>query len=161
MYVYSLVCACGYEADALDAYNDKIELQRRPVTVSVNTVCQECGQPRVEEVQIWRYVCPSCGKCLVETGPDEDVETEAGEFAGKTFNIGGDNYGKSIVSDALAINPSQTAEHREHFPDVEVRSDGRPVFKNFRQHDDYLEKTGFVKRKQRVKPKGEIIARMK
>lgn len=79
------------------------------------------------------------------------------------FSIGGDEYSKPIVSDALAINPSQIPEHREHFPDVEVRPDGRPVFKNFRQHESYLEKTGFVKHDQKTRNKlgRTTIARMK
>ncbi len=158
---YRLVCDCGYDADLLNVMNKKTKLQRHVVDECRETVCSECGQPCIKEFQVWRYVCPECGKDLVEIEPDDAVEVGVGESEYKRFNIGGDTYSKSIVSDSLAINPSQIAEHREYFPDVEVRSDGRPVFENFRQHDDYLKKTGFVKHRQKTKPKGTVIARMK
>ena len=74
------------------------------------------------------------------------------------FRTGNKDYSKPLVSDSLAINPEQISEHREHFPDVEVTSEGQPVFKNYKQHDSYLEKTGFRKVRQKIKPKGERIA---
>ncbi len=77
------------------------------------------------------------------------------------FSVGGDTYSKPLVSDSLAINPEQIPEHREHFPDVEVLPDGRPKFENFKQHDNYLKKTGFVKQTQKIKRKGKTIAKTK
>ena len=74
------------------------------------------------------------------------------------FNTPKDSYSRAIVSDSLAINPEQISEHRKHFPDVEVRPDGRPVFDNFAKHENYLKKTGFIKNRQKLKPKGERIA---
>lgn len=74
------------------------------------------------------------------------------------FHTPKDSYSRPIVSDSLAINPDQIPEHRKHFPDVEVLPDGRPVFDNFRKHDNYLKKTGFKKSRQKTKRRGERIA---
>ena len=54
-----------------------------------------------------------------------------------------------FVSDALAVTPSQIAEHHETFPGVDVLPDGRIHFTSFKQHDDYLKKSGFVKKTQK------------
>jgi len=56
-----------------------------------------------------------------------------------------DSYRRPIVSDSLAMNPSQIPEHNRMFPDIEVLPDGRPVFDKFSSHEAYLKKTGFVK----------------
>ena len=48
------------------------------------------------------------------------------------------------------MNLSQIAEHNKLFPDIEVTPLGQPVFKSFKQHDKYLEKTGFYKSKKKV-----------
>jgi len=77
------------------------------------------------------------------------------------FSIGGDTYSKPIVSDSLAISPEQIPEHRQHFPDVEVTPEGQPVFENYKQHESYLQKTGFVKERQKLKPKGKRVAKKK
>ena len=78
-----------------------------------------------------------------------------------SVNIHDDSYSKPLISDSLAINPDQIAEHRERFPDVEVLPDGRLKFDNFRQHDGYLKKTGFVKTPQKIKQKGKTISKIK
>jgi len=78
------------------------------------------------------------------------------------FSVGGDEYSKPIHSDALAIAPSQVAEHRRLFPDIEIDNEHRPVFDHFRKHDDYLEKTGFRKHTKKVHRLGrQTIATMK
>ena len=59
------------------------------------------------------------------------------------------------ISDSLAINPDQMKEHHEQFPDVDVLPDGRIKFTSIRQHDKYLEKTGFVKIPQKLKRLGK------
>ena len=38
-----------------------------------------------------------------------------------------------------------------HLSDIEIDSELRPVFTGYRQHDDYLRETGFVKNKQKVR----------
>lgn len=68
------------------------------------------------------------------------------------------DYNKPLHSDSLAISPTQRAEHERLFPDVKLDEACRPVFDNFRQHDNYLKKTGFIKHSQKTKPKGKRIA---
>lgn len=85
----------------------------------------------------------------------------AGMYREYKFRIGNRPYAKPLISDSLAISPDQAAEHRSHFPDVEVLSDGRLKFDSFKQHDNYLKKTGFVKKTQKLKRKGKTVARMK
>jgi len=72
-----------------------------------------------------------------------------------------EDYADPLHSDSLAINPSQVAEHRKLFPDIEIDSQGRPVFKKYRQHDKYLEACGIDKKEQRIKPKGKRIDELK
>ena len=77
------------------------------------------------------------------------------------FHTPKDSYSKPIVSDALAISSDQIAEHRKHFPDIELMCDSesaRPIFDKFSKHENYLKKTGFKKHRQKIKPKGERIA---
>ena len=73
-------------------------------------------------------------------------------------NVGDKEYSRPIVSDSLAIMPSQREEHQRLHPDVKLDSECRPVFENYRQHDDYLKKTGFRKQRQRIKKRGKRIA---
>ena len=68
-------------------------------------------------------------------------------------NCQGREYTRPIVSNSLAMNPNQIAEHRKLFPNIKVHPDGRPEFTNFKDHDDYLKKTGFKKNKQKVRHK--------
>lgn len=72
--------------------------------------------------------------------------------------IKGAPYSKPIHSDALAMNPEQVAEHREMFPSIPVDEQCRPVFTNSQDHQDYMNKCGVVKKEQKIKPQGEIIA---
>ena len=60
-------------------------------------------------------------------------------------------YGRPIHSDALAISPTQVAEHKRLFPNIEIDSECRPVFDNFPDHEAYLEKTGFIKHRNAPK----------
>lgn len=87
------------------------------------------------------HVCPRCGK---------DMRWDV-----RITSIKGDY---SLVSSSLAVNPSQIKEHRELFPDVNVLPDGRLHFTSFKSHDNYLKKTGFEKRPQKIKTKGIRIA---
>lgn len=54
-------------------------------------------------------------------------------------------YSKPIVSQSLAINPCQAAEHRRMFPYIKLVDDQFPVFDNYQEHDAYLNEAGFVK----------------
>ena len=71
-----------------------------------------------------------------------------------SFNTNADSYSRDIHSDALAISPSQVEEHRQHFPDVQLDNECRPVFTNYKQHQAYLDKTGFRKKRQRIRRRG-------
>jgi len=72
----------------------------------------------------------------------------------KLAGIRNKEYSHPLHSDSLAISPNQIEEHKRLFPNVEIDNEGRPVFHNFREHDDYLKKTGFVKNPQRTRPRG-------
>jgi len=69
------------------------------------------------------------------------------------FHTPQERYYHPMISDSLAMNPNQIAEHRRMFPDITVHPDGRPEFSSYKQHDAYLEKTGFRKMKQRIRRK--------
>ncbi len=58
------------------------------------------------------------------------------------------------ISESLAISPSQTGEHHQQFPGVDVLPDGRIRFTSYKQHDEYLKKTGFRKIPQKLKRLG-------
>jgi len=60
-------------------------------------------------------------------------------------HVGNKEYGSPIVSQSLAMNPNQIGEHNRMFPDVKVTEEGCPIFTSYKQHDDYLQKTGFSK----------------
>jgi len=92
----------------------------------------------------WRCTC-----CNVKMNRNLQVDLP--------FVSGGD-YKKPIHSDALAISPSQRAEHERTFPNVKLDKECRPVFDNFQTHDKYLKKTGFRKERQKTKPRGKRIA---
>ncbi len=109
--------------------------------------CEYCGvqievvRPMSEGDQPWKCTCGKQMKRLF-TAP----------------KIGGcTEYYKPLVSDSLAVNPEQIPEHKRHFPDVEITPAGQPVFTNYKQHNNYLKKTGFVKHPQKIKNKGKKI----
>jgi hypothetical protein len=116
---------------------------------------------------VYTFVCSKCYKSEERVLPMADASEpqfcECGyqmrrDFQADIFNPGNKEYGKSLVSDSLAISPEQISEHQKLFPDVKVLPDGRPVFENYKQHDNYLKKTGFRKKRQKVKPRGKRIA---
>ena len=81
---------------------------------------------------------------------DRDFQTDI------PFASNGD-YAKPIHSDALAINPTQRAEHEQLFPDVKLDNECRPTFTNFKAHDKYLKQAGCRKRRQKTRPRGKRI----
>ncbi|MEE8207651.1 MAG: hypothetical protein V3T88_01645 [Nitrosomonadaceae bacterium] len=66
------------------------------------------------------------------------------------------NYKHPVHSDALAISPTQRAEHEQLFPNIRLDNQCRPIFDNFTNHEAYLKKTGFGKERQRLKHLGKI-----
>ncbi len=119
----------------------------------------------------YTFVCDKCHrageKILPMQEADEpqfcsvcDSEMRRDFQADLPFTAGRD-YHRAIVSDSLAISIDQVAEHRKHFPDIELACDGvsaRPVFDNYKRHDDYLKKTGFKKSPQKIRRRGKRIA---
>lgn len=107
-------------------------------------VCDKCGQKWEQFREMEHSNDPSLCRC--------------GEWMRRDFKIdcpavggGAHKYRRPIVSDSLAINPDQIEEHHRLFPDVKILDDGRPVFEDYKTHDAYLEKTGFVKQRQKIK----------
>lgn len=74
-----------------------------------------------------------------------------------SFNVGDKEYAKPLHSDSLAITPAQVAEHKKHFPDIKIDDECRPIFESYKQHDNYLKKTGFVKEPQKIRNRGKKI----
>lgn len=120
---------------------------------------------------IYAYKCPNkdCGTKEERIKSAKDVGLEelcprcrtpmVRDYAAEHHNIqGGREYHKSIHSDALAINPNQREQHEKMFPNVPIDTEGRPVFTNYRDHDNYLKATGFVKQTQKIKRHGKRIA---
>lgn len=106
-----------------------------------------------------KFICDSCSAFLFDTNTkavhkcpncDSDMRWDLS-------GIGMAEGDYEHISDSLAVNVDQIAEHRAMFPDVEVLSDGRPKFKSYKQHDEYLKKTGFVKVPQKIRPKAKKI----
>lgn len=91
--------------------------------------------------------------CLCECGHEMQRN-----FKVDLFNSGNKEYNKPIVSDSLAIMPSQREEHLRRFPDIKLDNENRPVFDSFQPHENYLKKTGFKKARQRIKRRGKKIA---
>ncbi len=110
---------------------------------------------------LYEYECPECGDRGELVAPMKDKIPETVRCTNSILNCHGtmhriygfrtpaDSYSKPLISDALAVHPSQIAEHRGMFPDIKVHSDGRPEFTSFKQHEKYLEATGFVKQPQK------------
>jgi len=112
---------------------------------------------------IYEYRCEICGKEEERVLPmSADIPSsvpctrfaEFGDGACKgtahrvySFASGNTEYNNPIISQSLAVHPEQAAEHRAAFPDVKLKDNQFPVFENYQQHDKYLEKSGFVKRK--------------
>lgn len=113
--------------------------------------CKVCGE------QIEKYdplanqsdepVCGECEKKACRTKMSAPVGSKESSVFG--FRVGNREYASPIISQSLAINPEQAAEHRAAFPDVALKDDQFPVFENYQQHEAYLEKSGFVKQRNR------------
>ena len=58
------------------------------------------------------------------------------------------DYNEPIVSDSMAFDAIDLAEHRKRFPDIEVVVDharsARPMFKNLTQKRRYLKARGWI-----------------
>ena len=100
-----------------------------------NFVCDACSISIQDTNTTGVHYCPQCSKAM-----RWDLHV----------GIHG-NYKTPIHSDSLAINPNQIAEHKKMFPNIELDGDCRPIFDNFQRHEEYLNKSGFVKMPKKTK----------
>lgn len=115
------------------------------------------------------FSCPRCSKVreivmpMSEAGAGRIFLCKCGskmdrDFSGVRVSKGSKQYSHQIVSDSLAMNPNQIAEHRRLFPNVQVTEEGQPVFDQFTEHEAYLKKCNIVKKPKSKKKKGRRIA---
>jgi len=109
---------------------------------------------------LYPMVCPKCEDTFELVAHMNEEKTHEcviclipmeRDWQNMNVHASSDSYSRDIHSDALAITPAQVAEHRQHFPDVELDNQCRPVFTNYKQHNAYLEKTGFTKKRQKAR----------
>ena len=110
--------------------------------------CSVCGHEdalfcKVEDRDA-SYDCPLCGNNM-----KRKISCPHGHD--------GRDYSRQIVSDSLAVSMSQIEEHKKMFPNIKMTPEGQPVFDNYRDHENYLKETGFVKAPGKKK-KGKRIA---
>lgn len=102
------------------------------------------------------FVCPICqeqktvSRPMKDSGLPEDCACGMPmqrDFIAEHSSVRGD-YNESIVSDSMAFDAVDLAEHRRRFPDVEVVVDharsARPVFRNLNQKRRYMKKRGWI-----------------
>lgn len=107
-------------------------------------VCNECSVAIEDTTTKGVHICPSC---------DGEMRWD--------LNIGiHGNYKHPIHSDALAISPTQVAEHEQLFPNIRLDEQCRPVFDKYTDHEAYIKKCNIVKHTQKIKPKGKQIAKI-
>ena len=104
---------------------------------------------------IYCYRCPRCGWVDEVAKPMSASDTieicrQCGtplnrDYAAEGVHTSADSYHRELHSDALAIHPSQRAEHEQKYPNVPLDAACRPVLRNYRQHNEYLEARGIVK----------------
>lgn len=111
----------------------------------------------------YSYYCPKCDPNIEEPFDIIKPMREASiaelcstcntimerNFHSRGIHCGNKSYGSPIVSEALGIHPDQTAEHREHFPDIEVMPEGQLKFDSYQAHNNYLNKIGWGKNETR------------
>jgi len=107
-------------------------------------ICNECNIAIEDTTIKGVHKCPKC---------DEDMTLDC------KIAIHG-NYQHPIHSDALAISPTQIAEHKKLFPNIRLDKACRPIFEKFTDHEAYMKKCGIVKHPQKIRQKGKIIAKI-
>jgi len=103
-------------------------------------ICERCRISEKSRAER-RIKCPVCGKYMVWKS-----------------GIGIANGDYNHYSESMAINPSQIAEHKAAFPNVDVLPDGRIHFTSVKQQERYVDKCGFHKHVKKSKPRSVRIA---
>lgn len=104
--------------------------------------CDDCGITIQDHITKEIHRCPKC---------DKDMRWDL------NISIHG-NYKHPVHSDALAISPTQIAEHKRLFPNIRLDKACRPIFEKFTDHEAYLKRCNIIKHPQKIKPKGKRIA---
>lgn len=107
---------------------------------------------------VHNFVCDECNIVIHDTTTEIHKCSKCGKDMRWDINVAiHGNYKRPVHSDSLAIHPSQRAEHERMFPNIRLDKQNRPIFDNFVDHENYLEKCNLVKHPQRMKPKGKKI----
>ena len=116
---------------------------------------------------MYTYLCPDCiteDEVMKPMSLFDRVEhcSNCGAVTNRNFqadlcHTAADRYDTPIISDSMAINPEQTAEHKQLFPDIKLTDAGQPIFDKYSQHEAYLKKCNFQKSTQKRRLKGKAI----
>ena len=110
------------------------------------------------KVPTYSYKC-ECGNTIEVVKPmssSNTVETcqfcfkeMQRDFAADMPRVHSDSYSKPVHSDALAIHPSQRAEHQQRYPYMSLDKHNRPILDSFSKAERYYEDRGLVKPSRR------------
>lgn len=152
-------CDCSYKITRDNIDTEKVKLTDRMVDEIQEVECCACGGPYAKEVQVKKYICPNCEKDLVLKTESDGSDEVCEDVSGGTLQIMGAEYKNPIHSDSLALSPDQVAQHKKDFPDIEIDDQCRPVFTHKKTHEEYMDKCGIVKQRQKTKKsKGKIYS---
>lgn len=116
---------------------------------------------------LYSFLCPKCGAKDERIRRMKNADTpckclKCGTKMNRDFVAdlphAANDYKNPIHSDSLAINPEQRAEHKKLFPNIKLDNQCRPIFDNYHDHQDYLNKCNLIKERKKIKPKGKRIA---
>ena len=120
---------------------------------------------------MYSYKCSGCGHKQIISKPmsessvkeecDNCQEITMRDFSADAFHTSKGQYDRPIVSDAMAVNTDQIAEHKKLFPDVRITSEGQPIMENYAQHKNYLDKTGQIKHPAKTRGKSRVVSSIK
>lgn len=116
---------------------------------------------------LYSFICPKCENKeervrAMQNADKQCTCTECGTKMNRDFAAdlphAANTYKKPIHSDSLAINPEQREEHLKTFSNIKLDDQCRPIFDNYRDHQNYLNKCNIVKERKKIRPKGKRIA---
>ena len=100
--------------------------------------CETCGKLKEVVRQMADSSLPETCTCGMEMV--RDYPAESGSVRG--------DYAEPIISESLAFDAIDLAEHRRRFPDIDVHVEharcAKPIFRNLTQKRRYLKARGFV-----------------
>lgn len=118
---------------------------------SYTFACKDCGTRKTEVARMSEVgdLHPSCLEC------GRDMQRD---YKSDMFSTPNDSYRTPLHSDSLAIAPSQRKEHEQQYPYIKLDSKCRPIFDNFKDHDRYLNETGFRKQPGKSKRRSTKVS---